>query len=67
MLDKQVFILPVDFHDEVLDSIRITDNRTTFMHGGILSGVTAEIIPEPATLLLGALAAVGMLVRRRKF
>ena len=63
VLDKQVFVLPVDFHDESLDAIRITDNRTTFVHGGILSGITVEIIPEPGA---GLLLAVGLALLWRR-
>jgi hypothetical protein len=51
VLDMQVFDLPDDFLDETLTAIRVTDNRVSFMHSGIVAGITAAI--DDDTLVLG--------------
>ena len=63
VMDMQIFALPNDFRDETLTTIRITDNRTTFVHSGILSGITVQSnpIPEPSTLFLFGLGALGFI------
>lgn len=64
VMDMQIFALPGDFHDETLQQIRITDNRATFIHSGIVSGIT--VIPEPATIVLFGLGSLVLLHRRRR-
>ena len=49
-MDKQAIALPSDFFDETLTSIRVTDDRTTFVHSGLLSGLTVETGLVMATL-----------------
>jgi hypothetical protein len=65
-MDMQIFNLPTDFHDEILQSIRVTDNRisypSSFPHSGIVSGIT--VVPEPATIIM--LGFGGLTLLRRK-
>lgn len=56
-LDMQTIDLPSDFNDEILMTMRLTDNRETFHHSGILMGVT--VVPEPGTL---GLLILGLIV-----
>lgn len=63
VMDMQIFELPVDFYDEMLQTIRVTDNRTTFVHHGIVSGIT--VVPEPVTIVLFGLGSLVLLRRRR--
>jgi hypothetical protein len=58
----QIFELPIDFYSETLQTIRVTDNRTTFIHSGLVSGIT---VPEPATIMMLGLGGL-VLLRRRK-
>jgi hypothetical protein len=67
VVDMQTYVLPADFQNQVLTSIRITDHRQVFVHSGILSGITVSdtiVVPEPATLFLLTLG--GLLLRKRK-
>jgi len=69
-MDMQTYILPVDFHDEVLSTIRITDNRTSWPssppHSGIVQGVTVSAVPIPAAVWLfgGGLGLLGFLRKK---
>ncbi len=68
-LDMQTISLPDEFGSEVLDSIRIIDNGGWDFQRLMLSGVTVKAIPEPSTIILLAMGAVGLLAysrRRRK-
>jgi hypothetical protein len=62
-MDMQIFELPIDFYSETLQTIRVTDNRTTFIHSGLVSGIT--VVPEPATIMMLGLGGL-VLLRRRK-
>lgn len=64
VMDMQIFELPVDFYDEMLQTIRVTDNRTTFVHSGLVSGIT--VVPEPATIVLFGIGSLVLLRRRRR-
>jgi len=46
VLDKQLIVLPPDFFDETLVSIRLTDTCSNFVHCAILSGVTVAFEPD---------------------
>lgn len=63
VMDMQIFDLPGDFHDEVLQTIHVTDNRTTLVHSGLVSGIT--VVPEPATIVLFGLGSLVLLRRWR--
>ncbi len=41
-LDMVRFDLPDDFQGQTLQTIRVTDNRQTFVHSGIVSGITVD-------------------------
>jgi hypothetical protein len=46
-LDKQQIVLPVDFHDEVLEFVLITDDGIDQRHRAFLAGLTVLAGPEP--------------------
>ena len=51
-LDKQEIALPVAFHTETLQTIRLTDSGNAFQQRTWLAGVTVDAVPEPTTLSL---------------
>jgi hypothetical protein len=67
VMDMQHFVLPSDFSNEILTHIRITDNRTTLVHSGLVSGVTVKTIPLPAAFwLFGSAITFFAQIKRRK-
>jgi len=66
VMDMQLFELPLDFSDEILASIRVTDNRTTFVHSGLVSGVTVNTIPIPGAFWLFGTTIIGLAQFKRR-
>jgi hypothetical protein len=58
----QLFDLPVVFFDETLLGIRVTDERSSGIHSGLVSGVTMSTIPIPIPAAAAAAAAAAWLV-----
>ena len=64
-LDKQEIDLPVLFDTTWLETIRIVDNGGSSFQRGLFYGVTAELVPEPASLVLVGLGGLALMRRRR--
>lgn len=64
-MDKQQFVLPEAFHDQTLVSMTMSDWGAVNVHRSFISGMTVAT-PEPTTLCLLALGAIGILRRGRK-
>ena len=69
-LDMQTIDLPGDFLSQTLETIRVIDTGSNpFYQRILLNGVTVEVIPEPSTITLFGLGAIGLFGygwRRRK-
>lgn len=68
-LDKQTFLLPSDFSNQTLTSIRLNDFGADGVQRLFLAGVTVTAVPEPSSgisALLGLAVAVGMKRRFRR-
>ncbi len=59
VMDMQHFVLPDDFKDETLASVRITDNRTTGVHSGLLWGITVKAVNEECDVPVSDWTATG--------
>jgi len=60
-LDMQDILLPAAFATQTLTSIQLVDNGGPNFQRTILDGVTVASVPEPSTLALFIVSAVGLL------